>query len=71
MKKLRWSSVFHLMALAAAALFLVELVRGYFTYNTHLNSAPFSVWVLGYCVFYLLPAVIFFVVGQILKQKNR
>lgn len=42
----------------------------YTHYNSTLNSAPFYVWILTDALCLIVPAVVLFVVGWILKKKQ-
>ena len=52
-----------------AAVFVLKLSFDYHTYCTTLNSAPFWVWILVNAIYFLLPALIAFLIGWILKRK--
>lgn len=49
--------------------FIVSLVTGYIRYSTTLNSAPFSVWVLVYTIYFILPGIILWITGIILQKR--
>ena len=50
--------------------FIIKLVRDYIVYKTTLNSAPFYLWVLVDSIYFLVPAIIFALIGYILKKKR-
>ena len=52
-----------------AAVFVLKLPFDYHTYCTTLNSAPFWIWILVNAIYLLLPALVAFLVGWILKRK--
>ena len=53
--------------------FFLKLGRDWVMYDSTLNSAPFSVWVIADAVRYLLPAGFAFLISRFLKvaQENK
>ena len=51
-------------------LFLVSVAMGWHTYTTTLNSAPFWIWVMVDGVCYLVPAVLLWAVGLLIRRKE-
>ena len=51
--------------------FIVNTIIDYSRYNSTLNSAPFSVWVLVNAIYFVLPAAIVLVVGLVLGKKRK
>ena len=49
--------------------FVISTVTGYMRYSATLNSAPFSVWVLVDAIYFIVPALLLFVVGMILRKR--
>ena len=49
--------------------FVFSVVKDYATYNTTLNSAPLSTFILVNAVTFLLPALLFAFIGLI-KMRN-
>ncbi len=70
MKKAVITKLCHIVSILLVILFLIKSIADYSTYTTTLNSAPFSVWVLANALYFLLPAVIVFIVGVIMKKKQ-
>jgi len=49
--------------------FVISVITGYARYSSTLNSAPFSVWVLVDAIYFIVPALLLFVVGMILRKR--
>ena len=49
--------------------FIVSVVTGYARYSSTLNSAPFSVWVLADVIYFIVPALLLFATGMILRKR--
>ena len=50
--------------------FIVKSIVNYFQYDKIANSAPFSAQVLVNALYLIIPAIIIFVVGIIVKKKQ-
>ena len=50
--------------------FIIKSIIDYSNYSAIENSAPFSAWVLVNALYFLIPAIILFVVGLIVKKKQ-
>ena len=46
-----------------------QLIRDWIVYNTTFNSAPFYLWAVLDCVYFLIPAGIFFGIAAFLKRR--
>jgi len=49
--------------------FIISTMIDYSRYNRTLNSAPFYIWIVVNAIYFLLPAVIAFIIGVALKKK--
>lgn len=49
--------------------FVIRLGVDFFKYNTHLNSAPFYVFVIARIVEFLVPSIIIYVVAKVFRKK--
>lgn len=49
--------------------FFIKIIADYAQYTKSFTSAPFSVWVQADALSFLLPALIVFVIGFIVKKK--
>lgn len=50
--------------------FIVKNVVDYSKYTSTLNSAPFYVWILDNALYLIIPAIILFAVGAIIKKNQ-
>ena len=50
--------------------FIVKNVVDYSKYTSTLNSAPFYVWILANALYFIIPAIILFAVGAIIKKNQ-
>ena len=50
--------------------FSVKNVVDYSKYTSTLNSAPFYVWILANALYLIIPAIILFAVGAIIKKNQ-
>ena len=50
--------------------FIVKNVVDYSKYTSPLNSAPFYVWILANALYLIIPAIILFAVGAIIKKNQ-
>ena len=50
--------------------FIVNNVVDYSKYTSTLNSAPFYVWILANALYLIIPAIILFAVGAIIKKNQ-
>ena len=51
--------------------FIINTIVDYNRYDSTLNSAPFYIWIIANIICFIVPAIIAFVVGVILKKKQR
>ena len=50
--------------------FIVKNVVDYSKYTSTLNSAPFYVWILANALYLIIPAIILFALGAIIKKNQ-
>lgn len=50
--------------------FIVKNVVDYSKYTSTLNSAPFYIWILANALYLIIPAIILFAVGAIIKKNQ-
>ena len=50
--------------------FIVKNVVDYSKYTSTLYSAPFYVWILANALYLIIPAIILFAVGAIIKKNQ-
>lgn len=51
--------------------FIISTMIDYCRYNCTLNSAPFYIWIVVNAIYFLLPAMIAFIIGVALKKKQQ
>ena len=71
MKPRNYAKFCFLVSAVLAAVFCLSVIRGRILYETTLNSAPFSVWVLADAVYFLLPALIVLIAGLVLRHREK
>lgn len=71
MKKIRGTAVCYGVSVLLFLGFVVKTIVDYSRYNSTLNSAPFSVWVLVNALYFVIPAAIALVVGLIIRKKQK
>ncbi len=70
MKKAAIIKLCYIASMVLVILFFIKNIVDYSTYTTTLNSAPFYVWIAVNALYFLLPAVVIFIVGIIMKKKQ-
>lgn len=63
--------IFYALAIISAALFVIFIVTDGLRYDSALNSAPFSAFVLVRCAEFIIPAAVFTIVGFILNRRSK
>ena len=59
----------NIVSLILLIVFVIKSIVDYTQYSTSLNSAPFYLWVLVNALFLVIPAIIVFVIGFVVKKK--
>lgn len=60
----------NIVSVVLAIAFIVKNVVDYSKYTSTLNSAPFYVWILANALYLIIPAIILFAVGAIIKKNQ-
>ena len=60
----------YVVSAVLAIIFIIKSIVDYSNYSAIENSAPFSAWVLVNALYFIIPAIIVFVVGLIVKKKQ-
>ena len=68
--KKRIPIVCNAISLILVLAFAIMVIADYLQYSPVSNSAPFYVWVLVDALFLVLPSIIVFVIGRIVKKKQ-
>lgn len=68
--KQKVSMICNIVSLILLIVFVIKSIVDYTQYSTSLNSAPFYLWVLVNALFLVIPAIILFVIGFVVKKKQ-
>ena len=71
MKKINGVRVCYTLSVMLFLGFIINTIVDYSRYNSTLNSAPFYLWVLVNMLFFIVPAIIVFIVGLVIKKKQK
>lgn len=71
MKKTNGVTVCYTLSVLLFLGFIINTIVDYSRYNSTLNSAPFYLWVLVNILFFIVPAIIVFIVGLVIKIKQK
>ena len=71
MKKLNISKLCYIISALLLVGFVINTILDYSRYNSTLNSAPFYLWALVNMVCFIVPAIIVFIVGLVIKKKQK
>ena len=71
MKKINGVTLCYGLSALLAFAFIISTMIDYSRYNRTLNSAPFYIWIVVNAIYFLLPAVIAFIIGVALKKKQQ
>lgn len=69
MKKQNNYKFFYLASVLALIEFFIRITADYFKYDIT-NSAPFYLFLIERTLEFIIPGIIFFIIGKILKKKN-
>lgn len=69
MKKQNYYKFFYLVSVLALIGFFLRIGVDYFKYDIT-NSAPFYVFIIERTLEFIIPSIIFFIIGKFLKKKN-
>lgn len=71
MKKLNTSKLCCVISVLLLIGFIINTIFDYSRYNSTMNSAPFYLWVLVNILCFIVPAIIIFIVGVVIKKKQK
>ena len=71
MKKRNISKLCYVISVLLLIGFVINTILDYDRYNSTLNSAPFYLWVLVNMLCFIVPAIIVFIVGLVIKKKQK
>ena len=70
MNKLKFSKICNLISTILILIFLIKTIIDYINYSTILTSAPFYVFIIVNTIYFLIPSLIIFIIGIIIKKKK-
>lgn len=70
MKKKNISKWCFILSAALVVIFPIKTVIDYVDYQNSLNSAPFYIWIWANILYFIVPAVIAFIVGLVLRKSK-
>ena len=70
MKRKTVQKICNIVSAGLVAAFIIKTVINYFQYDVLSNSAPFSAWILINAVFLIVPALVIFLIGQIIGRHR-
>ena len=71
MKKINGTKVCYGLSVLLVIGFIINLIIDYSRYNSTLNSAPFYLQIIVNAICFIVPAIIAFVVGLVIKKKTK
>ena len=71
MKKINGVRVCYTLSVMLFLGFIINTIVDYSRYNSTLNSAPFYLWVLVNMLCFIVPAIIVFIVGLVIRKKQK
>ena len=71
MNRKKISRICHVVSIVLVIAFVVKCAVDYAAYSPVSNSAPFSLWVEMNAFLFLLPAILVFVIGRVLRKKGK
>ena len=70
MKKLNGVKICYGLSALLVVGFIINTIIDYARYNSTLNSAPFYLQIIVNAICFIVPAIIVFVVGFVIKKKT-
>jgi len=71
MKKINGTKVCYGLSILLIIIFVINTIIGYGRYNSTLNSAPFYLQIIVNAICFIVPAIIVFVIGLVIKKKTK
>ncbi|MBR3928138.1 MAG: hypothetical protein IKJ65_03955 [Clostridia bacterium] len=71
MKKIKGETVCYTLSVLLLLLFIIHTIVDYSRYDSTLNSAPFYLWIVVNILYFIIPAMIVFIVGIIIRKKQK
>ena len=70
MKKTNVSKICHIISLLLVLGFIIHTVVDYTRYNSTLNSAPFYIGIIINAVCFIVPAILTWLAGVVIKKRH-
>lgn len=70
-KKLNITKMYNVISIILMICFIVKTIFDYTQYSSTFSSAPFYLWIIANALYFILPTIIVFIVGIIIKMKNK
>jgi hypothetical protein len=61
----------NIISIILLAEFVIKTLMDYARYSPAESSAPFSAWILANAILFVLPAVVVFLIGPVVKKKRQ
>lgn len=71
MKKTNIVKTCNVVSIILFICFITKTIIDYTQYSSTFNSAPFYVWILANALYFILPAIIVFIIGNVMKKNNK
>lgn len=69
-KKFNFTNLFNILSTILVVCFLVKTIIDYTQYSSTVNSAPFYIWILVNALYFIVPSIILFIVGIVIKKRT-
>ena len=60
----------HIVSLLLVIAFIIKNVVDYSYYSSALNAAPFYLWIIVNAIFLIIPSIIVFIIGTIIRKRH-
>lgn len=70
MKKDNIYKIFNLISILLIISFIIRLGADYFKYDNINNSSPFYIFIFFRIIEFIIPSIILFIIGKVIKKKN-
>lgn len=71
MKKINGPKVYCILSVLLFLGFIIKTIIDYTQYSNSLHSAPFYYWVITNLISFIIPAIIVFIVGFVIRNKTQ
>lgn len=71
MKKINGTTICYALSALLLLGFIIKTIIDYSKYCSTLNSAPFYIWIIMNVIYFIVPAIVAFTIGAVLKKKRQ